>query len=123
MDGALHLPSLKAAARLRFRIIGRMHHGYIAAFIRLVGNTLHKVCVHEAYFISGIEPLVFRNRLCHEVIRFNPQLTGEGNGPASQLLILEVVGCFQLLTLSFRIVVNDELQRMQDRQHPAAGRL
>ena len=123
MDGSFDFASLETASRLRLRIIGAVNHRHIARVVRLIGNALDKVRVHQAHFVSGIQPLVLRNRLRHEVLPLDPELTGESDLPASQCLVLQIVRCLQLLALTFRIIVNDKLQRVQNSQHTAAGRL
>ena len=109
MNGSLDLTSLEAASGLRLRVIGAVNHRHIAGIIRLIRYTLDEVCIHQTHFVAGVQSLVLRNRLCHEVLAFDPELTREGDGTASKCLVFQVVRCREFLALSFRIVVDHKL--------------
>ena len=117
MDGSLYFASLKTGTALCLRIIGAVYHGNVAVSILLTSCTLHEICAHQAYLIAGEHTEILFRRLFHEILPLNIKLPPKRHLPVSQLRILQIIGNIQHLHLSFRIIVNDQLHRIQNSHH------
>ena len=94
-----------------------MNHGHVSVFILFKARTGHEIRIHQAHLVSGEQAEIFLRRLFHEVLTLDIQLSSKRNLTASQRLIFQVVGRFQQLYLSFRIVVDHQLDGIQHRHH------
>ena len=94
-----------------------MNHRDISVFIFLTSGTGDKICVHQAHFIAREHTEVLSWRNFHKVFPLNIQLPSKGNLTASEGFIFQIVRHLQHLRLIFRIVVNHQLHRIQNRHH------
>ena len=117
MDGSLYFASLKTGTALRLRVIGTVNHCNIAVGILLTSCTFHEICSHQANLIAGEHAEILFRRLFHEILPLNIKLPPKWNLPVSQPRILQIIGNIQHLRLAFRIIVNDQLHRIQNSHH------
>ena len=122
VNGSLDLAAGEAAAALCLGIIGHMNCRNIAVLVLVEADAFDEIGVHQAHFVAGEETVIFFGRLLHKIILLDPELTAEGDLPLAQLRVLQVIVSLEHLHLAFGIVVNDQLKRMQDRQHALAAR-
>ena len=97
-----------------------MNHGYIAVLILFTSGTGNVISTHQTNLIAREHTEVLSGRNLHEVLTLNIHLTAERNHAGSQLRILQVVGNLQHLCLALRIIVNDQLHRIQNCHHTGA---
>ena len=112
MDGSLNLTAIRAVTSLGCRIIGTMNLRDIAVCILDTAFALDKICVHQTDFIAREHTEIFFRRYFHEIFPLNIKLSGKRNLPAAKLRILEIVLNLQIFYLSFRIIVDDNLDRI-----------
>ena len=117
MNRTFYLSRIEAGTTLRLRIVGTVNNRYIAVCIFLASGAGNKVRVHQADLIAREETEVFLRRFFHKVLAFDVKFSAEWNLSGTKFLILHIVRCIQLLDLSFRIVVNDKLDRVKNCHH------
>ena len=92
-----------------------MNNGHIAVLILLTAGAFHKVGSHQADLIAREHAEIFLGGLLHKVLPLNVYFPAEGHLTAAKVGILQIVGNLQLLHLSLRVVVNDQLDGVQHR--------
>ena len=117
MDGALYLALTEAGTALGSRIVGCVYDRDIAVLIFLKACTGYKVRTHKTNLVAREEAEVFARRLLHKVLTLNIKLSAERNHAGAKLRILQIVRNLEHLCLTFRIVVDDQLHRIQDCHH------
>ena len=117
MNRSFHLPPRESCPALRLRVVGTVNYGNIPASVRLVAYTFHKISMHQAHFISWEQPEILLRRLNHEILPLNIQLPAKRQLTHPQFRVLQIILHFQILRLSFRIIVNHQLNRIQNRHH------
>ncbi|MNJ63007.1 hypothetical protein D3C77_588680 [compost metagenome] len=115
MDRAFHLPPGKAAATLRLGIIGTVNFEYIAFRILHDIVAFDEISMLQTNFIAREQAEIFAWRILHEIFTFNIDFAGERNLTMPHFRILTVILCFQQLALSFRIVRDDDFERIENR--------
>ena len=94
-----------------------MYFDDLSVFILYEALAFHKICVHQAHLVAREQTEIFLRRFFHKVIPLDIQFPAERNLPGSQFLILQVIGGIQVLYLTFRIIVDDQFDRIQHRHH------
>ena len=117
VDGSFYLTSVRCISTFGFRIISTVNHTDRSVIICFISCAGYKICIHKTDFISDIKTFVFLRRLCHEIITFDIKFSAERDLSSSKFLVLHVVRSFQVLNLSFRIIVDHKLDRIKDRHH------
>ena len=117
MNGSFYFSSGKSASALCLRIIGTVYNGHIAVLVFLKSGALYKVGIHQAHFVAWKEAEILLRGLLHEVLPLNIKLPAKRHGPFSECLIFQVVVRLKVFNLSFRIIVNYQLDRIQHRHH------
>ena len=117
MNGTFYFSAVRCVSALGLGIVSGMDHSDVAILVLLAAGAGHKVSVHKTYLIAREETEIFLRRLLHEVLSLDVKLFAEGNLTASKRLVLQIVRSGQVLNLSFRIVVDDQLYRMKDCHH------
>ena len=117
MDRSFDFSSGKSAAALRLWIIRTVYHCDVAVFILFKSGTGYKICLHQTYLIAREETEIFLRRFFHKIISVDIQLSAERNLSHTKLLILQIVDHIQIFHLIFRIIVNDQLDRIQYCHH------
>ena len=115
MDRSSDLAAVRSVASAGLGIIGAVNCSDIALFILVHTGACYKVCMHQTHLVAGIQPAVLADRDFHEVLLLDVEFLPERNLSGTQFRILQIVLHIQFLDLIFRIVVDDQLQRMQDR--------
>ena len=90
-----------------------MHLGYFSVCILFVIHAGHKIGIHQPDFISRKQPEIFLRRILHEIFPVNIQLPAERDFPGSHFLIFRIVDSIDPFHLIFRIIVDDQLYRIQ----------
>ena len=106
MNGSLYLSACKATTLLRLRIIRTMYNCDLAVLILLKACAFYKICAHQTYFITWEESEILLGWFFHKVIPVDIEFTAEWNLSGAKFFVLQVIGNFQILNFSFRIVVN-----------------
>ena len=114
MNGALNLTSVGAVASFALRIVCTMNSNNITVLILVAACALGKVCMHQTNLITREHSEVFLNRLLHEVLSLDIELTCERNLTGAEFFVLEVVWNLKHLHLTFRIIVYDKLNRVKN---------
>ena len=117
MDRSFHLSAVRAVAAAARRIVGTVNLGDFPIFILAEINAFYKVSLHQAHFIAREHSEILLRRVLHKIIPFDVEFTGKGDGAAPQRLIFRVVWNRKLLCLSLRVIINNQLYRIQDRIH------
>ena len=117
VDGSLDLSAVKAGSALCLRIVGTVDHRDLTIFILLKAGACNEISAHEADLIPREQAEIFFRRLLHKVLTLNIKLSGERNLAFSHFRIFQVIGYGQHFRLPFRIVVDHQLHRIQDRHH------
>ncbi len=121
MDVPFHLDRLRArSARFRVRIVLAAHGGDPAARVLVAAGALDDVTVAQAHLVAGEEAEVALRRVLREIFALDPQLARERQLAPAQLRLLRVVGRLAFLFLPPRVVLDDELHRIE--HGDAAGR-
>ena len=94
-----------------------MYYGHIAVLVLFKTGAGYKVSAHKTNLVAREQTEVFARRLLHEILALNVKLSAKRNHTGSKLWILQVVRNLQQLGLAFRIVVDDQLHRIQDCHH------
>ena len=90
---------------------------HISVFIFFKTCAFHEICIHQTHFVSREETEIFLRRILHEIFTVNVKFTSERNLTFSKRLVLQIIVCFQVLDLIFRIVVDDQFDRIKDCHH------
>ena len=106
VDRSFHFTSCKSCSAFCLWIISSVNNCHISIFICLITCTGHKICIHKTYFIAWEETEIFLRRLDHKIVTLNVKLFAEWNLSLSKFRILQVIICFQIFHLSFRIIVD-----------------
>ena len=117
MDGSLDFAACEAASGLRLRIVGAVYLDDLSVLVLYKAFALYKIRVHQADLIAREQPEILLRRLLHKVLPLNIQFPAEGYFAAAQLLVFQVVGSVQVFHLSFGIIVDHKLDRIQHRHH------
>ena len=94
-----------------------MDDGNLPVLILLTAHSLHEIRVHEPHLIARIKPLVFGDRGLHKVVPLDIELSSERDLTFQKVRIFKVVVRVEHLRLSFRIIVDHELDRVEDSHH------
>ena len=94
-----------------------MNGCHVAIFVGIITHTGYKIGIHQTYFVARVKTFVFFGRFYHEIFSLNVQFFAKRYFSGSQSFIFHVVRSFQLFDLTFRIIVNDQFYRIQDRHH------
>ena len=84
-----------------------------SCIVLLAAGTLHDVRAFQANFLSGSHAEIFLRSIFHEIVAFYPQLAAEFDVVAALFWTFRVVDGFHFLNLSFRIIGDDKLHRIQ----------
>ena len=113
MDRAAHLSSIGRVAAPRGRIVGAAQFDDLARRILhdiAAGDEISVAQPHLAAGRKAVEPLW---RVFEEIVALDVEFAAERDAARAGRRILRVVDRLQLFTLSFGIVLDDELQRTQ----------
>ena len=94
-----------------------MNNCHIAVFILFKIYTFHKICVHQADFISWEKPEVLLRRLLHKIISLDVQLTPERYFSAAQFFIFQIVRNIQIFNLILRIIIDHQFDGIKYSHH------
>ena len=89
-----------------------LHH--VAVVVFLAACAFHDVSAFQTHFLSRSHTEIFLRGIFHEVVAFYPQFAAEFDGVCACRRIFRVVDSFHFLHLSFGIVGNDQLHRIDD---------
>ena len=113
--GTLDLPSVSGITALGVRIVGGKYLGDIAVFVgNAAGAGDHISTLQAALRATGEQALILGNGFCQEIVRFDPQIPGEGNGASAGIGITGVILNLEGLALTFGIVGDGQLYRLQN---------
>ena len=120
MDRSFYLSAGKAGTTLCLRIVCAVDLCHISVLVLLKACACHEICAHETYFVAREKTEVLLRRILHEVLTLDIEFSGERNLTLAHLRILQVIRDAQHLCLAFRIVVDDQLYRIEDSHHSRA---
>ena len=120
MDGAAHFSPVGSVAAASLRVVGAVEFDDFAALVPNHVHTGDKVAITEPDFPSGSEAVILLWRILHKVAALDIKFAREGNLSRSGAFIFGVVDCLERFGFSFRIVDEDDLQRVENR-HAARG--
>ena len=81
-------------------------------FVFLATGTFHDISIFETYFLPRCHAEIFLGSVFHEVFALHPQFAAELDQVTSCFRIFRVVDCFQFFNLSFRIVGDNQFNRV-----------
>ena len=90
-----------------------MHRDHLAVFILVAASAFDDVTVAKACHVAREQAAETLLRHFLEVFAFDPQLTREGHRALAEFLVQRVVRGVTLFDLAFRIVVDDQLERIE----------
>ena len=106
---------------LAFGIVCAVNFHDVAFVVLLQAGAFDDVGVLQAHFLSGSQTHEFLFCHFHEVIAFNPDFAAEGDFVCAVGLVFGIVYGGHLLGLSFGIVGDDNLHRIQYRTYADAA--
>ncbi len=92
------------------------HHPAFGVFYKIYAAD--DIAVSQAYLAIRRQSVILRRWFLAEIIPFNIDLTGERNQSAASRRVFRIVDGFQFFNLSFRIIYNHHLDRINDAHHP-----
>ncbi len=95
-----------------------MHHRHISRLVLLVTFALHEVRAHEPDLIAGEQPEIFLRRLLHEILSLDIKFPAKGHLSGTERLVLRVIHHGQPLRLPFRVIVDNQFDRVSYRHDP-----
>src|SRR5687767_8856938 len=93
-------------------MVGAMHHTVFHA------GALHDVAEPEPHLVAREEPEEPFRRLILVILALDPELARERHRALAEERLLRMVGHFHVLFLALRVVVDDELDRVEHRHAP-----
>ncbi len=118
MQSGLHLAPIRRVAAARLRIIGA------AKLDHLAGGSFHhlaagdEIRVAQPNLASGGQPIEFLRRVLHEVVTLDIEFAAEAQAARARGRVVGMVDGVDLLELAFGIILDDDLQRTQNRHAP-----
>jgi len=83
--GTLNLATVSGIAALGIGVVGGKNFYDIAVFVLYTAGTLNHICTLQTALRSfRVQPLVLGDGFCQEVVRFDPQIPGEGDSSGTQ---------------------------------------
>ena len=92
-----------------------MQTGNATVVICFVASAGDEIRALQTDFIAGKEAKIFFDRLCHEVVLLHIELAGEGHLAGAELRPVGIILHFDRFRLPFRVIVDDDLQRAENR--------
>ena len=117
MERAFHLTVSSLHARLRVGIVLCVDFLDCAVFCFLATRALHDVSILEAHFLTRHHTEELLWSVFHEVFTLHPKFAAESHCVCAVCFILRIVDCCHFLRLTFRIVRDDKLHRMEHSAH------
>ena len=114
VESGLYLAAVGRVTAFGGRIVGASDFHDLAALI------LHNLCARDeigitkAHFATRCQAEEFLRRILHEVVALDPQFPTKRDLASSRRRILGVVHTLQMLNVTFRVVLDDHLQRIQN---------
>ena len=116
MNSSLNLTACKVTT-LSLRIISTVYFYNLSILILDKVSTCNKICIHKTYFVAREKSEIFLRRFFHEVLSLNIKFLGKWNLSCSHLWILLIISHFHIFNLTFRIIINNKLNRIKNSHH------
>ena len=117
VECALHLAVGALKAALAERVVLGLNLHDVALGILCAASALHDVGVLQTYLLARSHAEEFFRSILHEVVALDPKIAREGDGVCAVSLVLRVVNSLHLLSLTLRIVGDDEFNRVEHSRH------
>ena len=111
---SFYFTSVRCISALCFRIISTMYSSNCSIIQCLETCACNKICIHKTNFRTKEKSFVFLWRIDHKVFSFNIKFLSKWNLSATKGFIFHIVRSIQIFHLSFRIIVNDQFDRIKD---------
>ena len=118
MERRLDLASVGGFSAAARRVVGAAQPGHVSRVVpdRLAAG--EEIGVAQPHLAPGREPEELARRVLHEVLALDIDLPRERHLARPGACVFRIVDRLQVLRLALGIVLDDHLQRAQDR-HPA----
>src|SRR5690606_6788060 len=113
VNGTFYLYPTSIRATLTFRNIFTVNFCYLSVFVSFIIFTLYNVSVFQTHLMSFGQTEVLGRRIFHKVIPFYPKLSAEGDFSMASIFILWIILSLKYFRLPFRIVGDNQLNRIQ----------
>lgn len=118
MDRPLDFTAGKAGAALRLRIIGAVYFDDLPVLVLDDIVALDEVSMLQTDLVAREQTEILARRILHEVLLFDVYFTGERNLAGAHFRIFRVVLRLQPFHLTFRVIGDHDLERIQHRHRP-----
>jgi hypothetical protein len=81
----------------------------------------HEVGTPQPHLAAGRQPEELRRRVLGEVVALDPKLPREGHATCAGARVLGVVGDLDVLDAPGRVIVDDDLERVEHAEAPRSG--